>query len=384
MNLNLAVLLVEPAAFAVGLAVLRIPEALVAQRWRVVMAVLAVISAAGAVAAGGTTTGWLPLDVLLLAGLGAAAVLAGSRAPSVLILVAAVACAAAGLGSAALPLALAAIGLALASIVAEPEPLVDAAAAGLVAQAALRLTAPGGKGMTAVVAALVLVPLLFAAARTLERPARRTLLRVGLGLAGFSIVGGIVGGVAAAAAVGPLRQGLSVATATIDATQAVDLQTTSTGLTDAGRGFSEARRSLEAWWAFPARAVPVVGQHWRVLRAAAVSGDELAGAGQRALSAPALSDVHVTDGRVPLEQLAAIEPPVADLAARANAARERLDDARSAWLVPPLAEKLDTQLVRMRDIEKSTRLANRVLPMMPRLEEAIRMATPGQVLHVSG
>ncbi|HEV2760948.1 MAG TPA: hypothetical protein VGV86_15420, partial [Acidimicrobiales bacterium] len=63
MNLNLAVLLVEPAAFAVGLAVLRIPEALVAQRWRLVMAVLAVLSAAGAVAAGGTATGWLALDV---------------------------------------------------------------------------------------------------------------------------------------------------------------------------------------------------------------------------------------------------------------------------------------------------------------------------------
>jgi len=366
-NLNLAVLLIEPAAFAVGLAVLRIPEALLAQRWRAAMAALATVSAVGAVAAGGTPTGWLPVDVSLLGLLGVAVVLAGSRAPSVLILVAALACAAFGFDSVALPLALAAIGLALVSVLVDAEPLVDAAAAGLVLQAALRLSAPGGSGLTALVATVILVPLLAAGARTLERPDRRRLLRVALGCAAFAIVGAIGGGIAAASAVGPLRRGLSVATATINSTQDVDLQTTSTGLTEARRDFSEARRSLEAWWAFPARAVPVVGQHWRVLRAAAVTGDELAGSGQRALNAPALSDIHITDGRVPLEQLAAIEPPVADLAGRATAARQRLDDARSAWLVPQLADNLDSQLGRMRDIEKSTALANRVLPMMPRL-----------------
>jgi hypothetical protein len=117
----------------------------------------------------------------------------------------------------------------------------------------------------------------------------------------------------------------------------------------------------------PARVVPVVAQHWRALDAAAVTGDELAGAAQRALRAPALSDIQVVNGRVPLDQLAEIEPPVADVAGRATAARERLDGSRSAWLVPPLAEKLDTQLGRLRDIERTAQLVNRVLPMVPGL-----------------
>ena len=367
MNSHPAVLLIEPAAFAAGLAVLRIPVARLEERRRLVLLMLAVVSAVGAVAAGGSATGWLPIDAVLLASLGAAGVVAGSRVAPALILAGSVGSALAGLDSLALPLALAAMGLVLTSLLVEAEPVIHAAAAGLVTQAALRLSDPGGRGQTALVAALILVPLLVSAAQTLRPPDRRKLLRVALGLAALGVVGGIAGGVAAASAIGPLRRGLSAATATIDATQSVDLQTTADSLSEAGRDFAEARRSLEAWWAFPARVVPMVGQHWQVLRAAAVSGDELAGAGQRALGAPALSDVHITDGRVPLEQLAAIEPPVADVAARATAARGRLDDARSAWLVPPLADKLDTQLRRMRQIEKSTQLANRVLPLMPGL-----------------
>ena len=367
MDLNPAVLLVEPAAFAAGMAVLRVPVARVRSSRPVALAVMAALSALAAVLAGGSATGWAPLDIVLLAALGAGAVLAGSEAPSILILVGAVIAGAAGTASLALPLALAAIGLVLVSVVFEVEPLLDAAAAGLVAQAALRLTHPGGVGLTALAAAVVLVPLFVSAARTLDRRDRRTLVRVGLAAAAFAVVGGIVGAIAAATAVAPLRRGLSVATATIDATSAVELETTAAGLSEAGRDFAEARGALEAWWAFPARVVPIVGHHWRVLQAAAVTGDQLAEAGQRALNAPALADVRIVEGRVPLEQLAAIEPPVADVATRATAARRRLDDARSPWLVPQLADELDARLERVRDIERTAQLANRVLPMMPRL-----------------
>ena len=329
---------------------------------------LTAVSAAAAVFAGGSATGSAPLDALLLASLGAATVLAGFQCPSVLILIAALGCSAAGLDSVALPLALAAVGLVLSGLVGQSEPLVDAAAAGLVAQAALRLSTPGGRGQTAVIASVVFLLLLGSAFRTLAPALRRTLIRVAVAAFGFAVLGGITAGVAAALAVEPLRRGLAAATSAIETTQATDdLTATATALTAAGRDFGEARDSLGAWWALPARVVPVVAQHWRVLHSAALTGTELTNAGQRALSAPALTDVHIVDGRVPLEQLAQIEAPVADVAARATAARQRLDGARSTWLVPPLAEKLDTQLVRIREIEKSTGLANRVLPMMPRL-----------------
>ncbi|HUR23067.1 MAG TPA: DUF4012 domain-containing protein [Acidimicrobiales bacterium] len=328
---------------------------------------LATISALAAVFAVGAPTGSGPVDAVLLATLGAAMVLAGFHAPSLLILGGASACAVAGWDSVALPLALAAGGMVISGIVGESEPLIDAAAAGLVAQAALRLSSPSGRGQTAVIAGVVFVLVLGAAIRTLGPPSRRLCFRTAMAIVGFGVVGGVVAAVAAASSVGPLRRGLSAANAAIDGTQTNDLGATASGLTAAGRDFSRARHSLEAWWAFPARVVPVVAQHWRVLHAAALTGDELADAGQRALSAPALSDVRITDGRVPLEQLAEIRPAVGEAAARASAARRRLDAARSTWLVPPLSEKLDSQLLRVRDIENSTGLANRVLGAMPDL-----------------
>jgi len=329
---------------------------------------LAALSAAAAVFSPGSATGWALLDALLLASLGGATVVAGFHAPSALILVASVACAVAGFDSVALPLALAAAGLVLSGLVATSEPLVDAAAAGLVAQAALRLTSPGGTGQTAAVAAVVFLVILGPVVRDLAPKHRRMLLRAAVAGVGFAVLGGIAGGVAAASSVGPLRRGMSAATSAIEATQTTDdLGVTASALADAGRDFADARRWLEAWWALPARAVPVVAQHWRVLHAAALTGTQLTDAGQRALSAPALSDVHIVDGRVPLEQLVDIHPTVTEVAERATAARRRLDGARSTWLVPPMADRLDDQLVRVRDIERSTGRADRALAVMPPL-----------------
>ena len=367
MDTNAAVLFVEPAAFAAGVAALKVPVDVIGRRRRALLLLLAAISAGVAVAAGGAPTGWQPLDVLLLAGLGATAVLAGSRASSGLILAGSIVVALFGAGSVALPLALAAIGLMLASLLVEVEAVIDAAAGGLVAQAALRLTTPGADGLTALVAAVVLVPLVVSAVRTLRPRHRRTLSRIALGLLGFALVAGVLGTIAAFSAAEPLRRGLAVATTAIDATRSANLETTATGLSRAGRDFAEARRTLDSWWARPAGAVPVVAQHWRMLRAAAVTGKELAAAGQRALGAPALGDIRVRDGRVPLDQLAAIEPPVADLAGRAVAARSRLDAADSSWLVPPLSDRLDRHLRQLRSVEETVQLVNRVLPLVPRL-----------------
>jgi hypothetical protein len=367
-DLNATSLLAEPAAFAAGVAALQVPARAVRARRGLALVVLAVVAGVAAATASGKPTGWAPLDLVLLAAVGAAAVLAGSEANSLLLLAAAAVAAVGGTGSAALPLALGAAGLVLAGVLVGVEPLLDATAAGLVAQAALRLDDPGGRGLTALVAAVILVPIVVSGAAVLDRAHRRLLVRIGLGVAAFGVVGALAGAAAAASAVGPLRRGLSAATATIDATNPTgNLQTTTSGLTDAGRNFAAARHSLDAWWALPARAVPVVAQHWRVLHAAALTGDQLATAGRRALDAPALANIQLSGGRVPLDQLAAVDGPVGYVVGRATAARRRLDAARSDWLVPALSKKLDAELERVRGIEKSAQLAQEALPLVPRL-----------------
>jgi hypothetical protein len=199
----------------------------------------------------------------------------------------------------------------------------------------------------------------------LRRPARRIVMRAALAVAGFVLVGAIGAAVAASMAAGPLRRGLDVATAAVTTDAQSDLDATAAQLASARLEFAEARRTLEAWWVRPAAAVPVVAQHWRVLHAAALSGDELAAAGERALRAPTLAEVRVTDGQVPLDRLTAMAPAVSDLARQLTGARRRLASARSAVLLPPLLDRFDTELARVIRVEGTTQRLNRALPLLP-------------------
>jgi hypothetical protein len=329
-----------------------------------VFAGLAGVSAVGAITAGGAATGWAPLDVVLLGLLGAGAVFAATFASRRLMFVAGLVAAALGTSSSALPLALAGTGLLLASLL-DDTPILNAAGGALVVQAALRLTSPDGDGWTALAAAGILIPIFLSAFAGLRRPARRIVARAAVAIAGFALVGAISAGVAAAMASGPLRSGLDVASAAVTTDAPSDLDATAADLASARLKFAEARRTLAAWWVRPAAAVPVVAQHWRVLHAAALSGDQLAAAGERLLGAPTLAEVRVTDGQVPLDRLSAMAPAVSDLAGQLTGAHERLASARSAVLLPPLLDRFDAELARVARLEGTTQRLNRALPLLP-------------------
>jgi hypothetical protein len=367
LDLNPAFLLAEPAGFAAGALVLHRWPALVEDRVMVAVGVVAAASAVGAVASGGSATGWAPLDLVLLAGVGAGAVVAGLLVDARLVMLAAIVGAVAGIGSSALPLALAASGILLASLLLGGEPIVTAAATGLVAQAALRLDQPHGVGMTALVAGCMLVPLAVVAVSRAAPRYRSIAVRVAMGAAAFAMVGAAVGALGAWLAVKPLRRGLTAVGSLAGTGASTDVAGTGTRLQNAGHDFAGARRTLDSWWVRPAAAVPVVAQHWRVLRAAAVTGDDLAAAGRRALDAPALADIKVTNGQVPLDQLAAIGGPVGQLADQLTAGRRRLAATRSSWLVGPLRDKLDVQLKRVGDIERTARSLSQAMPLLPGL-----------------
>ncbi|MFP5318580.1 MAG: DUF4012 domain-containing protein [Acidimicrobiia bacterium] len=366
MDLNPAVLVVEPAAFAAAAAVLRYSHRV--EAWRPsAVALVAGLSAGAAGMADGSPTGLALLDVVLLAALGAAGALAGLWARPPWLLAAAVVAAAAGVGGLGFPLALAALGLVLATLLVQDEPVINGVAGALVVQASLRLAQPQEGGMTALVAAVALGLLFVPVTGRLRRQRRRLVVRAAVGAGVVAVLGAFALGVAGLMASDPLRRGLSTATATIRGAQAADASAAAEPLAAARRDFAEARSVLESPWVWPARAVPVVAQHWRVLREAARSGHELAGAAHRALSAPALSDVHISGGRVPVERLAAVEPTMADVAGRVSEARRRLDGVRSMWLVPPVRAELDEQRRRIAGIERTSDLALRAMPLVPRL-----------------
>ncbi|MGH9179903.1 MAG: DUF4012 domain-containing protein, partial [Acidimicrobiales bacterium] len=135
----------------------------------------------------------------------------------------------------------------------------------------------------------------------------------------------------------------------------------------AGEGFERAARSIGAWWARPAFALPVIGPHLRALGVVAATGTELADAGRQVATAFDLGGLRVQDGQVPLDRIVAVQEPLRDASAQVTAAVERLRRARSPWLAPPVGDRLDANLARLADADRSLRASRDVVAVLPKL-----------------
>lgn len=327
----------------------------------------AVVSAVAATFAPGQATGWFPLDLVARAALGAGIVFLGARCRPRAALLGAVGATVAATGASVQPLGAAAGGLLLAAVLSSGHhPFVTAVASGMVGQVALRLSRPHVATVTAVVAVVILAPIVVSGVSDMDARARRRIFRCGLLLGGLAVVGAGLGLVSALLARPSLTRGVSVVSGEV-IDQGSGGQPASARLLVARRDFRTARRTLGSWWARPAAAVPVVAQHWRALRGAALTGEQLSELGLRVATSFPASGVQVSDGQVPLDALISLQPALTEAARDLGAARRRLAAVHSVWLLPPLRVRLDDGRERVAGAESGTRTALRVLPQLPAL-----------------
>jgi hypothetical protein len=301
-------------------------------------------------AAAAGLTAWLaaaaPLGALLGAGaLVAAGSYGGSHAEAWL--------GGAGAGGAA---ALAASGVA-------PRP-VKALVGGAVAVAAFHLSWPGTTVNTAALgtAAVVVVA---GAGWTRARPKGAGAVAAVVGvLAVLACVGGLAAAVVAKpqldAGVRRVRAGLSAGSQGEAAVAAADLE-------QAAARFGRAHGRTNAWWARPALAVPVVGRQMKALTAVSKTGQQVARTGARLAQAADPEKLKVSTGQVPVEAIRALQAPAAQAVADLGAATARLGRARSPWLVPVAARRLDDLVARVsraKDQAGSVLTAARLGPAM--------------------
>ncbi|HVM06438.1 MAG TPA: DUF4012 domain-containing protein [Acidimicrobiales bacterium] len=110
--------------------------------------------------------------------------------------------------------------------------------------------------------------------------------------------------------------------------------------------FGRGRVALDAWYARPALAVPVVAQQLRAARAVARAGQETA-AEARVVAGADAAGIRVQAGRLDLDRVKAVEAPLAALAATLGREHARVGAARSPWLLPPLANAVDRTEARL-------------------------------------
>jgi hypothetical protein len=300
-----------------------------------------IASAIGGAFSGAQPTTVAPIDAFWCAAFAAGVAAAGSRArPWAWVWVAGVALlAAVGAPPAVIACAGAAVVAGLAGgLLRDPPPILGAIAAGLAAQALLRLSSFGFFGAPTLVGLVAVTPLLVSALRHSSTAVRRI---VGCALAGaLGFLAVVAFGGAALSARSQLDQGVAQARRGLDAVRKGDQAGSASALQESTASFTSAHDSLSAPWALAVRAVPIAAQQATALTQAADLGADLARTGSVTTSQANYRELRAAKGTIDLVKLRAMQQPIATSADALHDAQRRIEGIDSGWLVTPIASPL--------------------------------------------
>ncbi len=313
-------------------------------------------------------TGYRLVDALWCAALAAVVTLAASRSRRLPLIWFAGIITLGGVGSLWALAGLAGLGVAIAGVAtAHRSRLLGAAGGALATITMLRMPDIGFDGFTALVSAVAVCPLLWSAymmSPTSVRLRTRKAALIGGGVVLVVVVGFAV---AAFVAEPDLRAGASNARNGLDALRDGEQQQAADLLDISARRFDTALGYLDAPWAWPARLLPVVGPHARALHAGAQAGNEIASTASLAATEAPYRQLQPSNGQVDLAAVEAMQAPVAATAEALRNAEGLLDEARSSWLVAPVADALDEMATEVSETLPEAELAEKALAVTPGL-----------------
>ncbi len=218
--------------------------------------------------------------------------------------------------------------------------IVDALVAALVGLGALSLRVGGPLGLETLIGLLATVPILYSAYTYTSKRVQRRWRRGVVVAAVAAVVCTVAAGVAAGLAVGEVEDAVATTRDGVDAAADGDDPGAASAFAQAEAQFVRADRTIGAWWASPARLVPVVGPNVAVLQDSVGLGIELTGAASTVAAQVDFDKVQQLDGGVDLAMLAGFEVPVAQAVDATDEAVEVLGGMDSPWIAAPLASRV--------------------------------------------
>jgi hypothetical protein len=310
---------------------------------------LAVAAAVGGALAGCHPTGVAVVDALYGAALAALVTVAASRARRSSLLVMAAVGFAMSRSWLWLP-AGAALALAFASVFQRRSYRRTGALVGAVAvQALLRWPHFGFHGLTALVAAAAMAPVLVSAWRRQTSNTRRIWLRAALGVLGLGVVLCLPALVTGFLARGPVTQSDAAARDALKEIEAGQGPAAAAQLKTAASAIHAAHGRVAGWWDLGAYVVPGMAQQQRAIYYGTKAGQQLTAAAAGQAQAIDFTALRYRAGRVDLSAIASLGVPLARLQAAVGAAQATLSHSGSPWLAAPIASRvssLGTQLAR--------------------------------------
>jgi len=245
--------------------------------------------------------------------------------------------------------------------------LVGAAVGASLGQILLRLGDLGGHGRCSIVAAGAIGILAVSVGVAGESAQRVRVVQISLGalipvIAALDIYLIVI--VQARAAV---SSGIAAAEVGLAAAQRGDGMAAAELLTNAGVRLGRAHDAFGAWWARPVRAIPVVGQHARVLHDLTGALAELAAPASAVARLSAAPALRPRRGGVDPTALATLRRPLQESLATLDSVVAALNKARSPWLAAGANQRLDRLAATMTAAARDGRTLAAAVDVLPGL-----------------
>lgn len=286
-------------------------------------------------------TGLGVADVVYRAGFAAIVVLAASRARRWTWLVLAGGAAAITPLDAWLVATVAAVAMAVYGAMVRRRRVYGAVTAAFAVQVLLRAPELGTRGLSALLVAAIIAPALVSGCIHAPRRVRTTWLRGALVLVGLALVATAAFAGAAVLASSKVRAGADDARLGLASVRQGDNRSAGAVLADSAASFRDANRTLDGWWTWPARLVPLVGQHQMALAELSHQGAVIAEATSAAATSADYRSLQYDNGRIDLDRVRSLQGPLDLASAAISDGLSAVDQLRSPWLIGPLTAKMD-------------------------------------------
>jgi hypothetical protein len=221
------------------------------------------------------------------------------------------------------------------------EPALGAAAGALAAQGLLRMELPTAFGATAGIAGAVFVVVAVSAYGT-ARPQNQRIVRWAVGgVVALVVVIGAVAALTVLSVRGDAEDAVATAARGLDRAQASSSGDGLRLLEQAREQFARASDRTGAVWMWPARLVPILGQHVHAVSTLTSDGRNLADRAAQVARAVDIDHLRRNDGSLDLQLIARFHQPLERSAVAVTGALRDLREVRSSWLVSPLVDRID-------------------------------------------
>jgi hypothetical protein len=240
-------------------------------------------------------------------------------------------------------LAAVAIAIAFASVLRESRSRARGAlVTGLGGIALLRADPVGFHGLTALLTAVAIAPAVISgyahAGRRVQKRARRVALVAG-GVMGLMIAGAAIGVLSVADEV---ADGMRAIDGGMAAARDADDDLAAAELDQAARSLTTADSTLSGWFVSPARSLPLIGPNIDAVGSLASQASEVARVTSLAASSADVDALRFVDGRLDPQVVADMQQPLEQVQAALERMRDRVERARSPWLVGLVSSRIDT------------------------------------------